>query len=257
MHKLLLTFFILLQSTLFGDTIYDIRGNSWLLDENMTLFLGKWREETVTPVQHGIYKNVYVNGDTTKKIIALTFDDAPDENNTHRLLDILDKHEVKASFFMIGATMNDENISSVKRAHDEGHLVLNHTYNHPRLTNLDSNATIIELQHTASRIQEITRSYPLLMRPPYGSINTQVVDTINASGNTTILWSLDSLDWTLKDPYAVANNVITNIRNGDIILMHRNRTSVASLEMIIETLHSIGYTFTTLDKMLALQPYKQ
>lgn len=256
------TFYLLvliLHTSLFADTngIYDIRGNSWLLDENMTLFLGKWREETVTPVKHGVYKNVFVNGDTTKKIVALTFDDAPDENNTHRILDILKKHDVKASFFMIGTTMNDENITAVKRSFDEGHLVLNHSFNHPRFTNLDENETLLQLDRAASRIESITGSYPLLFRPPYGSINANVVNTVNTSGSTIILWSLDSLDWTLKDPYAVANNVVSNVRNGDIILMHRNKTSVASLEMIIETLSAIGYRFTTLDKMLGLKAYKQ
>ncbi|MDD2829262.1 MAG: polysaccharide deacetylase family protein [Sulfuricurvum sp.] len=254
--KLFYMLIFIFSTTLLGDTVYDIRGTSPLLDANMTQFLEQWRTDTVAPIQHGEYTNVFVNGESTKKIIALTFDDAPDENNTHLLLDILDKHGVKASFFMIGATMNDENITSVKRAFNEGHLVLNHTFNHPRLTNLENNTTILQLERTASRIEEITGKYPLLMRPPYGSINTQVVNAVNGSGYTTILWSLDSLDWTLKDPYAVANNVIGNIRNGDIILMHRNRTSVASLEMIIETLHSIGYTFTTLDKLLGIKAYR-
>lgn len=256
MRKTFFTLFLLFQSLLFADNIYDIRGNSWLLDANMTLFLGKWRTDTVTPIQHGNYKNVFVNGDTTKKTVALTFDDAPDENNTNRLLDILDKHDVKASFFMIASTMNDENITSVKRACNEGHLVLNHSFNHPRFTNLDKNTTLSQLNHAAARIETLTGNYPLLFRPPYGSINGQVVDTINESGSTIILWSLDSLDWTLKDPYAVANNVVSNIRNGDIILMHRNATSVASLEMVVETLLSIGYTFTTLDKMLGLKAYR-
>jgi len=256
------TFFILFlsfHSILFANTnaIYDIRGSSHLLDANMTQFLDKWRTDTVTPVQNGTYKNVVVNGDPTKKTVALTFDDAPDENNTHHILDILKKYDVKASFFMIGATMNDENITAVKRSFDEGHLVLNHSFNHPRFTHLDENETRAQLDHAATRIETLTGSYPLLFRPPYGSINAHVVDTVNASGSTIILWSLDSLDWTLNDPYAVANNVISNVRNGDIILMHRNPTSVASLEMLLETLLSIGYTFTTVDKMLGLKAYKQ
>jgi len=257
MIKIILILFVFFQSLLFADTIYNIQGSSKLLDANMSQFLDKWRTDTITPVQNGTYQNVFVNGDTTKKIVALTFDDAPDENNTHKILDILKKHDVKASFFMIAATMNDENITAVKRSFDEGHLVLSHSFNHPRFTNLDKNGTLSQLDQAATRIEAITGDYPLLFRPPYGSINAQVVDTINASGNTIILWSLDSLDWTLKDPYSVANNVISNIRNGDIILMHRNRTSVASLEMVIETLGAIGYSFTTIDKMLGLKAYKQ
>jgi peptidoglycan/xylan/chitin deacetylase (PgdA/CDA1 family) len=259
MIKLFFLLSLLLQTALFANTyeIYDIHGSSPLLDANMSQFLDKWRSDTITPIQNGTYKNVYVNGDTTKKIVALTFDDAPDENNTYKLLDILKKHDVKASFFMIGSTMNDDNATVVKRTDNEGHLVLSHSYTHPRFTNLDKNATLSQLDQTAARIKTLTGNYPLLFRPPYGSINQEVVNTVNDSGSTIILWSLDSLDWTLKDPYAVVNNVITHIRNGDIILMHRNATSVKSLEMIIETLHSIGYTFTTLDVMLGLKAYKQ
>jgi len=258
MNKLFFFLPFIFQILLFGEVngIYDIRGTSHLLDANMTQFLDKWRSDTITPIQNGTYKNVFVNGDTTKKIVALTFDDAPDENNTRKILDILQKYDVKASFFMIGATMNDENITAVKRSFNEGHLVLSHSFDHPRFTNLDKNAIHSQLDRVATRIETITGQSPLLFRPPYGSINQNVVDTINTSGSSIILWSLDSLDWTLKDPIAVANNVVSNIRNGDIILMHRNPTSVASLEMVIETLHSIGYTFTTLDKMLNLKPYK-
>jgi peptidoglycan/xylan/chitin deacetylase (PgdA/CDA1 family) len=73
---------------------------------------------------------------------------------------------------------------------------------------------------------------------------------------TTLLWSLDSLDWTLKDPDAVVHNVLSNVRNGDIILMHRNRTSVASLSNIIEQLKKQGYTFQRLDEMLGIKAYR-
>ncbi len=257
MKKLLFILFLFLYTSLFAypNEIYDIRGSSKLLDANMTHFLDKWRLDTITPVQNGTYKNVFVNGNTATKIIALTFDDSPDENNTHKILDILKKHQVKASFFMIAATMNDENISSVHRSHDEGHLVLSHSFNHPRFTDLNETKIVSQLTQTSKRIEAITGNYPLLFRPPYGSINLQTLNTINEQGFSTILWSLDSLDWTLKDPYAVANNVITNIRNGDIILMHRNPTSVGSLDMILETLISLGYTFTTVDTLLELKAY--
>lgn len=255
--KQIFLLFLLFQTSLFANIngIYNIRGSSTLLDANMTQFLDKWRTDTVTPIQNGMYKNVYINGDTTKKTVALTFDDSPDENNTHKILDILKKHQVKASFFMIAATINDENISSVHRSHDEGHLVLNHSFNHPRFTDLNETKIITQLTQTSERIEAITGSYPLLFRPPYGSINLQTLTSINEQGFSTILWSLDSLDWTLKDPYAVANNVITNIHNGDIILMHRNPTSVGSLDMIVETLISLGYTFTTVDNLLGLKAY--
>jgi len=256
MKKLILFIFFSAAVLANSKLIYDIRGSSPLLDANLTLFLDKWRTDTITPVQSGIYKNVIVNGDTTKKNIALTFDDAPDENNTYILLDILKTHHVKGAFFMIGGTMSDSNITVVERTNEEGHLVLNHTLSHPRLSDLNESAVLSQLDRAATHIESITGLYPLLYRPPYGSINPLVVDTTNVQGFTTVLWSLDSLDWTLKDPDAVVDNVVANIRNGDIILMHRNPTSVGALPKVIEKLSEMGYTFLRLDELLEIKAYR-
>lgn len=258
MTKFFTLFTLIFQLFLFAESnvVYDIRGASPLLDANLTRFLDKWRNDTITPVQNGIYKNIIVNGDPSRKNIALTFDDAPDGNNTYKLLDILKSHHVQGAFFMIGGTMRDTNATVVKRAFDEGHLVLNHTFNHPRLSDLNESTIVYQLDHAAMRMESITGQYPILMRPPYGSINPLVVDTINAQGLTTVLWSLDSLDWTLKDPDAVVTNVLSNIRNGDIILMHRNPTSVGALAGVIEKLTSMGFTFLRLDELLGIKPYR-
>lgn len=258
MRALILFLFLVLKLTLLADShaIYDIRGASPLLDANMTQFLDKWRTDTITPVQTGIYKNVIVNGNPEDKKIALTFDDAPDENNTYKLLDILDSHGVKAAFFMIGGIIVESNISVVQRTNDEGHLVLNHTLNHPRLSDLNESNIISQLDHAAEQIETITGHYPILYRPPYGSINPLVVESTNTHGFTTVLWSLDSLDWTLKDPDAVVENISSNIRNGDIILMHRNATSVAALSGVIEKLTERGYTFLRLDELLGVKAYR-
>ncbi|OHD87925.1 MAG: hypothetical protein A3J39_09800 [Sulfuricurvum sp. RIFCSPHIGHO2_12_FULL_44_8] len=108
-------------------------------------------------------------------------------------------------------------------------------------------------------IVNITGKHPLLFRPPYGSINQEVMDTINDQGYTTILWSLDSLDWALQDKDAITENVITHVQNGDIILMHSSRANHASVEAlpgIIEQLQSKGYTFLRLDDMLGIKAYR-
>ena len=261
MKPLFLFLILLLNTALFATVpiIYDIHGSSPALDANMTQFLNQWRTDTITPVQEGNYTNVLVNGDTTKKTLSLTFDDSPDENNTNSVLDILKHYGVKASFFMIGEPMNDVNATAVTRASNEGHLVLNHSFTHPRLTRLTSEEVIGELNATSERIQSLTGNYPLLMRPPYGSINQTTLDTINTHGFTTVLWSLDSLDWALNDKNAIIENVITNVRNGDIILMHSgraNNSSVEALPEIIEKLTQMGYTFLTLETMLGIKAYK-
>lgn len=196
------------------------------------------------------------NGDAAVKSISLTFDDAPDEINTGKLLDILKENDTKASFFMIGKNMKDGNMAVVKRTFDEGHLVLNHSFDHPRMPDLNVSGIDSQLNRAAERIETITGSYPILFRPPYGSTNPLVVETTNDHNMTTVLWSLDSLDWTLKDPDAVTQIVTTNAHNGDIILMHCNSVTVASLPKIIETLKVQGYTFMRLDDMLGIKAYR-
>lgn len=260
MHTKFLFLFLLLSQTLTfaqSDSNNKIRGNSWFLDANMTLFLGQWGTNTVTPVQQGIYRNVITNGDTAVKNISLTFDDAPDEINTGKLIDILKENDIKASFFMIGENIKDGNIAIVKRTYDEGNLVLSHSFDHPRMTDLNASSMDSQLNHAAERIEAITGSYPMLFRPPYGSINPLVVDTTNEHKMTTVLWSLDSLDWTLKDPDAITHLVTTNIHKGDIILMHCNQATVASLPKIIKILKEQGYTFVKLDDMLGVKAYRQ
>lgn len=262
MKKLLIILFAFGHIALFTGCVshYDIRGDSPQLDANLTHFLYQWRENTTAPIRDGNYTNIYLNGELSKgKTVALTFDDSPDENNTDRVLDILKFYHVKASFFMIGAPMVDQNVTVVKRAFDEGHLVLNHSFNHPHFSKIDNEQIIQELNATSHRIESITGKYPLLFRPPYGSINQEVMNTINKQGYTTILWSLDSLDWALKDKDAITDNVITQVENGDIILMHSSRSNHASVEAlpgIIEQLQNKGYTFQRLDDMLQIQAYR-
>lgn len=257
MQKFLFLYFILAFKTfLLADspTVYDIRGTSPLLDANLTLFLDRWRQDTITPVQNGTYTNVIVNGSTDTKSVALTFDDSPDENNTAQILDILKCYGVKASFFMIGSPMVDANATVVRRAADEGHLVLNHSFTHSRLTALSSEQIVQELRDTSQRIADITGTYPRFFRPPYGSIDHNVVNTVNAAGFTTVLWSLDSLDWAIQEKNGIVDNVVSNVRNGDIILMHSGRSNYATIEAlgeIIEKLRNMGYRFMNLDDMFA------
>jgi peptidoglycan/xylan/chitin deacetylase (PgdA/CDA1 family) len=241
------------------DTVYDIRGDSPQLDANMTVALHAWREETITPIRNGLYANVIVNGDSRRPNVSITFDDSPDENNTDQILDVLKHYGVKAAFFMIGQPMQENNATVVKRAVQEGHLVLNHSFTHPHLTDRTPEEIVRELNATSERIFELTGNYPHLMRPPYGAVSTAVVDAINAQGFTSVLWSLDSLDWAIRDKDEIIRNVLGNVRPGDIILMHGSRSNHATVEAlpeIIEGLRNKGYTFVSLDEMVSRVPYR-
>jgi len=262
MSRLLILIIALLSQTLLladPHKIYDIRGASEKLDANLTQFLVAWRTDTITPIQNGTYCKVCVNGDTDRKTVALTFDDAPDENVTSQILDVLKETNVQASFFMIGQTMEDTNTTAVIRAANEGHLVLNHSFSHPHLSALTPEKITHELNAASERINALTGHYPLLIRPPYGSIDQSVVDTINAQGFTTVLWSLDSLDWAIKEKDAIIDNVLANIRPGDIVLMHSgqsNHATAEALPLLIDKLRQSGYTFVRVDEMLGIRAYR-
>lgn len=259
MYRLFFLLIFLWLPQLFAAPIYDIRGSSERLDQNLSHFLEQWRIQTISPIREGNYTNIIVNGSADEKIVALTFDDSPDENVTAWVLDVLKDHHVKATFFMIACTMDDINASVVKRAFDEGHLVLNHSFNHPHFTDMTQDQINHELHAASTRIEEITGKYPKLIRPPYGSLNQTVVDTINTQGFTSVLWSLDSLDWAIKEKEVILQNVLSHVRNGDIILMHSGRSNAASAEAlpdIIEKLHSQGYRFVTLESMFGIQAYR-
>lgn len=258
MFKLLFILLFLSQLTLLAhpNSCDTIRGNSWFMDVNQTLFLGQWGTNTVNPIAYGTYKNVITHGEGTHKNITLTFDDAPDEVNTPKLLDILKENDVKASFFMIGENMRGSNIALVKRAYDEGHLVLSHSFSHPRMTDLNATGMSAQLDRTSRRIEEITGKYPLLFRPPYGAINPLVVDVTNEHAMTTVLWSMDSLDWAIDDPKPIVKIVSSKIQSGDIIMMHCNHSSVGALPEVIKNLKEQGYTFMSLDEMLKLKAYR-
>lgn len=252
---------MVLLATLFAQNadVYDIHGFSPKLDANMSLFLGKWRHDTIAPIREGKYGDVIVNAPSGTKTVALTFDDSPDEHTTGMVLDILKEKKVQAAFFMIGSPMNDLNATAVKRASEEGHLVLNHTYNHPHLTRLSPEQIKTELERCSARIEEITGHYPLLVRPPYGDMDAKVADTIRSSGYRSILWSLDSLDWAVKIPYEITDNILTQVRDGDIILMHAsvsNRATAASLRESIDRLREAGYRFERLDRLLGIPAYR-
>lgn len=242
-----------------GDKFPDILGLSPMMEANATKALQKWRDDTIALIRNNHYDNVILNTSTEEKRVALTFDDGPDENNTFAVLDILKAKNVKAAFFMIGTTMEEINATAVKRAADEGHLVLNHTYTHPHLKNLSGEAIRNELILTGEKIKSLTGHYPLLMRPPYGDVDANVLDVLRDEGYSAVLWSLDSLDWALHDKDEIVRVVLTTVRPGDIILMHcgqANHATVEALSDVIRGLREMGYSLVALNELRPITPYR-
>ncbi len=237
--------------------VYEIKGSSDLLSNREKQSLAKWKEQ-VTDYANNSNDYVYLNGYTLQPEVCLTFDDGPDGHVTPKILDILKAQGVHASFFFIG-----QNVKAfpavVKRAYDEGNLVLNHTYTHPLFYNKSSEFVSDEILRTDDVIKNVIGKTPALVRPPYGIVTDNVLNTAKMHGDKLVIWSTDTFDWSQKDASHIAGNVLQNVRPGEIVLMHSNgdKTETAkALPLIIEGLKAKGYKIVTLDQLLNTNAYK-
>lgn len=181
------------------------------------------------------------------KKIALTFDDGPHPRYTEQMLDGLAERNVKATFFVLGRNIEGRE-DILKRIHDEGHLIGNHTYNHVRLTSLRLGAACEELNKANQCIYDITGDYPIYVRPPFGAWREGLDCKMSM---IPVMWTVDSRDWKLKDVNEIVKNVVKTVKEGDIILMHdRLDTSVKATMQIIDELQKQGYDFVTVDELI-------
>ena len=181
-------------------------------------------------------------------MIAFTFDDGPSKSNTDRILDILKKYGVHATFFMQG-----QNASYypevVKRIYNEGHELGNHTWDHKNLKNLSEAEIAEEVNSAADTIQSITGARPPVVRPPYGGYN----DTVKAVVKEPLIrWSVDSEDWSSRDANVIVPLVLSEVEDGDIILFHDiHETTTPAIEQLVPELISQGYQIVSVSELFA------
>lgn len=181
------------------------------------------------------------------KRVALTFDDGPHPIYTEQLLDGLDARGIKVTFFVTGenAALHPD---IIKRMHDEGHLIGNHTYSHIQLTSSNREQFRDELIKTNELIQSITGDEVQYVRPPYGSWDKTFETELNMF---PVLWNIDPLDWCSSNANRVARSVINAVSENNIILMHDYYdSSVEAALMIVDELTKRGYEFVTVDRIL-------
>lgn len=186
------------------------------------------------------------NNEEVKKV-ALTFDDGPHVVYTKELLDGLKEREVKATFFVLGQNA-EANPDIIKKMHEEGHLIGNHTYSHVQLTRLTSAEQCDEISRTNDLIYDITGEYPQYIRPPFGEWDDKAECKIVM---IPVLWSVDTLDWTTENSSSVVKKGTKNIKDGDIILMHDfYKSSVKAALSIVDILKAEGFEFVTVDELI-------
>lgn len=186
--------------------------------------------------------------DETKPVVALTFDDGPNERYTPRVLDILYEEQVPATFFLVGEAL-DGNEWLVREMVNSGHELGNHTFSHPDLTTLDAGGVQREIRKTEETLQEILPEASMQsVRPPYGRYTAAVE---SAAGHPLALWTVDSGDWAEPEAACICETVVKNIQDRDIIVFHDdNQETVLALEKIITKLKGKGFQFVVISQLL-------
>lgn len=190
--------------------------------------------------------------------IAITFDDGPSTANTPRLLDILAKRGVKATFFLVGQCVATAP-ELVKREVEEGHEIANHSWSHPILAKKSDEGVRSELQKTHDAILQACGQAPTLMRPPYGALTERQRTWVNQQfGYKIILWDVDPLDWKRPGAGVIAQRIIQETRPGSIILAHDiHAQTIDAVPQILDALLAKGFKFVTVSQLLAMDNPKK
>lgn len=187
------------------------------------------------------------------KIVALTFDDGPSKY-TDSILNTLKKYDACATFFVIGNKVDfyDETLNKMLK---NGNEIGNHSYSHKWLNRLSEQEFKNELNKTQEEVKKATGYTPKLFRPTYGGYSDRLKKYTDL---TFVLWDVDSSDWKVKNTDKIIKNVIPNVKDGSIVLMHDNHKYAAdAIEAVVKKLKEEGYEFVTVSELLELKELRE
>ena len=190
-----------------------------------------------------------------EKICAITFDAAWDDTDTDILIETLKKYNVPATFFMVGSWV-EKYPDSVKKFHDAGHEIMNHSDTHPHIDKLSNEKIAQELKNCSDKIEAVTGVRPMLFRGPYGEYNNAVIKEAANQNMFTIQWDIDSLDWKNLSADEIVTRVTNRIAPGSIMLFHNGaKNTPKALPQILEKLISAGYKFVKVSDLIYTENY--
>ena len=195
-------------------------------------------------------------GDTKEKVLYLTFDAGYENGCTAKILDVLQKHEVSAAFFLVGNYL-EKNGDLVRRMVAEGHIVGNHTMHHPDMSKISDKAAFSkELSDLEALFKEITgETIPKYYRPPQGSYSEDNLRMAKELGYKTVFWSLAYVDWNNdKQPTAeyAFSKLLPRTHNGAVVLLHStSQTNAEILDQLLARWKEMGYRFGTLEELFS------
>ena len=207
----------------------------------------------------GIYVNSLCKKDTKEKVVTITFDDGPHPEQTPKILEILSRRGVEASFFCIGENIENNKLLA-RRIYDEGHIIGNHSHSHtwkfPWSGYKKMNRDVLFCEKV---IEDVTGKRTALFRSPFGVTNPTVAKMVRSLGYTSIGWSIRSLDTSCRgDTDKTLKRIERKLRPGSIILLHDGLPfSDELLESLLDMLSAKGYHIERLDRFLGIEADKE
>jgi len=192
------------------------------------------------------------------KQVALTFDDGPNDPHTLNLLEVLAKHDVRATFFLIGRYVQ-QRPDTVREIAKQGHVIGNHTFSHPFLTFHGGEGIRKEIQLCRDAITHAVGEHSNLFRPPWGARRPAVFRIVRQLGLEPIMWNVTGYDWNAPSADYIYDKVSPKIRGGDVVLLHdgghkafgtdRSRT-VEAVDRLIAKHRADGHHFVSIPEMM-------
>ena len=184
-----------------------------------------------------------------KKFVALTFDDGPSLDTTPKILDIIEKYKIQATFFLVGNQITNETKSIINRQMKLNCEISNHSWSHPAMNELSNAEIKKEFEYTSNSIKNITGYYPKFFRPPYIAVKNEMFEIIDVP----FICGIGCEDWIPEiSAKTRAKTIIDNVKDGSIILLHDatgNINTVNALPIIIESLKKDNYEFVNVTNL--------
>ena len=200
-----------------------------------------------------VVPTITANAEAEPKLLALAFDDGPNTTTTNEVLDVLDKYNAKATFFLIGLNINDESAKSVKRAYDMGMEIANHSKTHNSMMNMTPDEIKAEIDYVDEKVEAITGEKTKCFRPPFIGVSQTMYDNIDIP----FIYGADTQDYMEQvDVDERAENILKNAKDGTIYLMHDsagNDKTVEALKVALPKLVEQGYEFVTISELFERQ----
>lgn len=190
------------------------------------------------------------NYSADKKTVALTFDDGPNGSRTNKIVELLEQNKAHATFFMVGNKMN-YGAATIQNVLAKGNEIGSHSYSHKNMKRQKVSELIEDEEKTKSIYRNLTGQELVYTRPPYGSINTTVKESLDT---IFITWNLDTEDWLHRNKDYIVDYVVENVEDGDIILMHDSYdTTVEAVSVLLPKLYAMGYQVVSVSELAELK----